>query len=252
MLSSVLCLMALCALPGWAGQNPPLPGFDLEGSDPRAMEIADQVMARLGGRQGWDQTRFLTWRFFGRRLHVWDKWTGDIRFEEDGLVVLMNIHTRQGRAWQEGQELAQPDTLQARLEHAYRAWINDSYWLVMPYKLKDSGVTLRYKGKGQTQEGRPADILVLTFKDVGVTPQNKYEVWVDQEDHLVRQWAFYAEAGDAEPKFVSPWSNWQPYGRIWLADEHGQRKHTDVAVFDELPASVFTDPAAADLMGAKH
>lgn len=46
----------------------------------------------------------------------------------------------------------------------------------MPYKLKDSGVTLKYKGEGQTEEGEPAQVLVLTFKDVGVTPQNKYEV----------------------------------------------------------------------------
>lgn len=255
MLDKTLRTMALCAalaLPVFAEDNPPLPGFDLEGSDPQAIALADQVMERLGGRQHWDQTRHLTWRFFGRRLHVWDKWTGNIRFEEGGLLVLMNLHTRQGRAWQEGQAIAQPDTLQAKLDHAYRAWINDSYWLVMPYKLKDSGVTLKYKGAGQTQEGRSAHILVLTFKDVGVTPQNKYEVYVDQEDHLVKQWAFYAQAGDAEPKFVSPWANWQPHGRIWLADNHGQRQHTDLAVFDELPAAVFTDPAPVDLMGLKQ
>lgn len=230
-----------------AGENPPLEGFDLEGSDPQALKIADQVMERLGGRANWDETRFLTWRFFGRRLHVWDKWTGDIRFEQGELVVLMNIHSRQGRAWEGGEEVADADTLKARLEHGYRAWINDSYWLFMPYKLKDTGVTLNYGGSGQT-DGRPAHILILKFAEVGVTPQNKYEVYVDQEDHLVRQWAFYARAEDKEPRFVGPWSNWQNYGRILLADDRGSRKHTDIAVFEELPSAVFKNPAPVNMM----
>jgi hypothetical protein len=194
-----------------AEENPPMKGFDLEGSDARALAIADQVMERLGGRQSWDSTRYITWRFFGRRLHVWDKWSGNIRFEQGEQVVLMNIHTRQGRVWESGVEVADPDTLEARLQHGYRAWINDSYWLVMPYKLKDSGVTLKYGGEGATADGRPADILALTFKDVGVTPQNKYDVYVDRENHLVRQWAFYAQVEDQEPGFVVPWANWQSY-----------------------------------------
>ena len=238
-------------LAGYASDNPPAPGFDQAGSDPQAIVLADQVMERLGGRHNWDQTHYLTWRFFGKRLHVWDKWTGNIRFEEGALVVLMNINSYQGRAWQEGQEITRPDSLQALLKHAHEAWINDSYWLIMPYKLKDSGVTLKYKGKGTTQEGRKADILVLTFKGVGVTPQNKYEVWVDQQDHLVKQWAYYVNAADAEPKFTGPWANWQSFGHIWLADDHGKLKHTDIAVFDQLPASVFTDPAPVDLMKLK-
>ena len=35
-----------------------------------------------------------------------------------------------------------PEQLGEMLENGRRAWINDSYWLVMPYKLRDPGVTL--------------------------------------------------------------------------------------------------------------
>lgn len=244
---TLLCTLLLAAA-ARAADNSPLPCFDLAGSDPEAVAIAEKVMERLGGRRAWDETRYLTWRFFGRRLHVWDKWTGDLRYASGDLLVLMNIHTRQGRAWQGGEESADPDTLVARLQHGYEAWINDSYWLVMPYKLKDSGVTLKYRGKGRTEAGVPADILELTFEAVGVTPQNKYEVWVAEADHLVRQWAFYANAADPEPRFVGPWDNWQRHGRLWLSDSRGQRGHTDVAVFDELPRAVFESAAPVDLM----
>src|SRR2546421_138000 len=57
-------------------ENPPAPGFDRAGSDPRAVAIADRTMRAMGGRRAWDQTRYISWRFFGKRLHVWDKWTG--------------------------------------------------------------------------------------------------------------------------------------------------------------------------------
>ena len=108
----------------------------------------------------------------------------------------------------------------------------------MPYKLKVSSVTLSYRGVGKTE-----DALELTFKEVGVTPQNKYAVWVDKESHLVPQWGFYPKVTDAEPRFTGPWSNWQRPGAILLCNERGKGQHTDVAVFDELQRSVFEDPA---------
>lgn len=259
-LSAVLAVAWLVALascqapPAGTGQpaapaegNPPAPGFDQVGSDRRAVEIADSVMERLGGRASWDATRILTWRFFGKRRHLWDKGSGDLRFEEGGLTVLMNLNTRQGRAWRDGTAVGDPDSLASQLDHAYSAWINDSYWLIMPYKLKDSGVTLKYQGEGMTEQGVSAHVLELTFKDVGLTPHNRYRVWVGAEDNLVRQWSFYAKADDLEPAFVLPWAGWRRYGRIWLADDFGRSRHSEVAVYEELPASVFTSPGPVSL-----
>lgn len=242
-----LLFFAFFITPIQAEENPPADGFNATDSDPKAIAIADEVMTAMGGRAHWDATRYITWRFFGSRLHVWDKWTGDIRFEQGELTVLMNINSKKGRAFVAGEAISDPDTLAAKLERGYRAWINDSYWLVMPYKLKDSGVTLRYRGAEKTEDGRPADALELTFKEVGITPQNKYAVWVDQESRLVTQWGFYPEAADAEPRFTGPWTNWQRHGKILLSDGRGKRQHTNVAVFDELPRSVFEDPAPTEL-----
>jgi hypothetical protein len=222
--------------------NPPAPGFNAEASDGRAIELADRVMARLGGRAAWDATRYLTWRFFGGRRHVWDRWSGDHRLEDGELVVLSNLHDRSGRAWYGDVEITDPDTLAARLDKAHASWINDSYWLVMPYKLKDTGVTLTYRGEGMTDEGLPADVVELTFQDVGRTPQNRYQVWIDIDNSLVRQWSFYREATDTEPAFVMPWANWQPHGNIWLNDDFGRRKHSEILVLEQVTDGLFTDP----------
>lgn len=231
-----------------APDYPPAKGFNAEGSDAKAIAIADQVMANMGGWENWNKTHYVTWKFFGRRFHVWDKFTGDIRVEAVDRTVLMNINTKKGRAWENGEEITAPDSLAPRLEDAYRAWVNDSYWLVMPYKLKDSGVTLKYLGEEKMENGKEADVLQLTFEDVGVTPDNKYKVFVGKESGLVEQWSYFKDASDPEPMFTGQWLDWKQYGDIMLSDNRGRGKHTDVAVFDELPASVFDSPEPVDLM----
>jgi len=246
LVASILALVAPAIVLA-QGDNPPLPGFNLAGSDPKAVQIADEVMKALGGRKAWEQTRYLTWNFFGRRTHVWDKFSGDLRFENEGTVTLMNLNTRKGRVWKEGREIASPAELEKALYDAESAWINDSYWVFMPYKLKDGGVTLKYVGKGKTEAGASADVLELTFQNVGRTPQNKYHVFVDDQSRLVTQWNYHQEASDPEPSFKIPWLDWERHGQILLSANRGERKHQDVAVLEGVPDSVFRSPAAFDL-----
>ncbi len=234
---------------GGPGANPPAEGFDLAGSDARAIEIADRVMDALGGRRAWDETRTLSWVFFDRRRHVWDRSTGDVRIEslaDDGSVdgvVLMNVDTREGRAWRDGAPVTDPEELEAALEAGYHQWVNDSYWLLMPYKLKDSGVTLRHVGEGALPGGRPADVLELTFDEVGVTPQNKYRVLVARDTSLVEQWSYYREAGDEQPALTTPWTGWRRRGGILLSGDRGEFGGLrEILVMGKLPRSVFQDP----------
>lgn len=212
-------------------------------ADEKSAAIAAAVMQAMGGAKAYDDTRFLTWRFFGKRFHVWDKHTGDIRVEDGkGLVVCMNLNTRKGKAWQDGKEITDATKLEEQLTFGYEAWINDSYWLVMPYKLRDPGVTLRYTREDKTEDGMAVDVMTMTFENVGVTPENKYEIFVDKASSLVTQWSFFAKADDAEPKFTNPWANWTRYGKIMLSADRGRGSHTDVAVLTSVPATTFTSP----------
>lgn len=234
--------LAAALLLGACRSNPAAPGFDAEHSDARAIEIADQVMEALGGRRAWDRTRFLSWNFFGRRTLGWDKSTGEFRLDEPESCVRMNLETGIGRAWRKGEPVSAPDELAKALSRARSIWINDSYWLLMPYKLKDSGVTLRYAGERALPDGRAADVLALSFASVGDTPQNRYEVWVDQRTRLVAQWAYFAQATDAEPKMVTPWTDWKPYGSILLSSGRGEKRElAHIQVLDAPPAG-FDDP----------
>ncbi len=237
----------IISLPATAN-NPPADGFDLENSDPAAIEIADLVMEAMGGRLAWDGTRYLAWDFFGARKLVWDKLSGNVRVDfPDSTVYLLNINDGSGKALKQGEEITNPDSLAKELEKGKNIWINDSYWLVMPFKLKDSGVTLKHLGTRKTLEDTPSHVLELTFKEVGVTPQNRYLIYVDTTTNLVNQWAFYREAGQDSANFILPWGNYNHYGNILLSDERGERDLSEVMVFETLPDEIFTTFQMVDL-----
>ena len=224
--------------------NPPAQGFDMQGSDAKAIAIADEVMEAMGGREKWDNTRYLGWNFFGARKHLWDKHTGDVRIENlrNGKLYLMNINSMKGTVYENGVAMTDADSLKKYLKQGKGAWINDSYWLFMPFKLKDSGVTLKYVGDGKTEAGADADVLELTFKDVGFTPQNKYQVWVDKSSRLITQWAFYSKYDDEKARFTTPWVDYQLYGNIKLAGDRGQRKVSDISAPSTVDADAFQKP----------
>lgn len=227
------------------------PGDELRSradADPRARELAEQVVENLGGWDAWEKTRYVTWRFFGGRRHVWDKQTGAWRLDDKGNVVLMNVNTREGRVIEAGAEVFDSVRKKELLDKAYRTWVNDTYWMFMPWKLLDPGVHLRHAGASTLPDGAPAQVLELTFTGVGVTPKNRYLVFVGDESGLVEQWSYFADAADEQPKLVQPWKGWTRFGRVMLCTDHGAlpgREAGDwkIATYDELPASVFTDPA---------
>lgn len=128
------------------------------------------------------------------------------------------------------------------LTQGVNIWINDSYWLCMPFKLKDSGLKLRYLNDTlPTSSKQPAHWLELTFADVGVTPDNKYHVAIDKATHLVSEWQFFTRYDDPSPRFSTPWADYRTYGRILLSGNRGQRELTDIQVHQTLDPQLFTE-----------
>lgn len=216
--------------------------FNPEGSDPEAVWVAEDAIAASGGAEAWANTRYIKWNFFGRRWLLWDKMNGKVRIENTGndTKLILDLNTREGKVFKDGREWSDPDTLKKYLENAYRIWINDSYWLAMPFKMKDPGVHLRYVREDTTLNGIASDVISLTFDSVGVTPQNKYEVWVGKNSSLVAQWAYYPNARDSMPSIVSPWDGYIKYGNIFLSADRGEnRQITGIRVYESLPPSIF-------------
>ncbi|GAA4233389.1 hypothetical protein GCM10022291_10250 [Postechiella marina] len=208
----------------------------------KATTIANNVVKAMGGIENYNNTHFIKWDF-GKRILFWDKWTGDVRVEnpKENQVIIVNINTLKGKAFENGQLIEDPKKTKKLLNKAKKWWINDSYWLVMPWKLQDPGVTLKYIKTDKLANGITADILQLTFQDVGVTPNNKYWIYVDQKDQLIKQWDFFKNFNDEKPSFSKPWDNYQKAGHILLSYNRSDFGPKNVVVKQEFNAKLFTE-----------
>ena len=239
----VVLLIAGALIPGGA--------FAADG-DPAAIAKAERLLDALGGKDAFDHTRFIRFDFFGFRTHHWDRWTGRYRLEGrnragEQYVVLFDVNSKEGQAFKDGAELAGDDKAQM-LEMAYGAFINDTYWLLMPYKLLDPGVTL-HDAPSETIDGKAYDVVKLTFGGVGLTPGDSYWAYLDQETGLMARWAYHLQGWEADrEKTVWEWRNWDRHGSILLSSvrrnvETGdERGLGQIAVFDTLADSVFESP----------
>ncbi len=223
---------------------PAAEGFDAAGSDAKAVAIADRVMREMGGYENWKNARYFAWSFFGGQYQIWDKQTGDFHWERDTLVANYNLRTQTGQAYSRGKDISATPAGQKLVGRMPAIWNNNSWWLLMPFKLKDSGVTLTYKGPAKTMAGQPADLLQMTFKNVGTTPQNRYEVLVSPTTGLVEEWAYFPNATDAQPAFRRTWSNYIRQGQILLATNRDEAtkpaRFENIATAQTLPAGVMT------------
>lgn len=212
-------------------------------NDPKAAALVAQMLDAMGGAQAWDDLKYVSWTFFGARHLVWDKVNHRVRIESpnNGSVYLVDLKKMTGRYAQNGEEVLNEAMLSKRIQKAKTIWINDMYWLFMPFKLYDEGVTVQYLRTDQTLQGATADVLELTFDQVGETPENKYEIYIDQSDHLIKQWDFFAEASQEEPSRQWPWDNYRDYqGLLLSAERSDETGPSNVRVYETLDDAVFT------------
>lgn len=221
--------------------------------EPKATDVAERLTAALGGREAWDGTRYVQFDFrvgqpdslpAGRR-HLWDKWEGRYRLEQDRdgkkQVVLFNTNTREGRVFVDGQEVT-GEAANETLEKAYGAYINDTYWLAMPWKWLDPGVNLRYVEEAACGEAR-CDVVQLSFEEVGLTPGDRYLGFVSKESGLMVRWEYTLESGR-----TGAWDwDYVETGGLQLAKTHvnAEGLHIDmgeVAASDTVDEAMFSDP----------
>ena len=110
------------------------------------------------------------------------------------------------------------DSLRKLVKRSRSMWINDSYWMLMPYKLRDPGVKLSYDGDTLI-DGNTYDRLALAFENVGDTPGDHYWVYVNRANHRVERWDMVLE-GDPPPAKSYTWEGWEQHDDLWFPTAH--------------------------------
>lgn len=204
-------------------------------SDAKAVAIADKVTKALGGEKRWNQLEGVRWSFGSevgdtlksKRTHAWDKHTGWHRVEGknragQAFCYIENVNdSTQGMAWVDGVAI-EGDSLRKLLKLAKRLWTNDSYWFLMPYKLRDPGVILKYGGTA-SEGDRRYEKVALSFDHVGQTPGDHYWIYVNRANYRIEKWEYVLE-GDTPPPQGLTWEGWEEHGGLWFATAHRRDK----------------------------
>lgn len=224
--------------------------------DPKAVAVANAMQDAMGGLANWQKAHFVRFDYIvknGRRTsvqrsHLWDKWNGRYRLEEkmkDGKteVVLFNSATKEGSAYIDGNKLTGDQAANA-LKQAYADYINDTWWLAMPFKWLYPGTNLKYIGVRRRGHDK-YDVVELSFNSgAGLTPGDKYTAWVDQNSHLMTHYSYVLQNHKR-----GGW-NWEytETNGIKLASNHiaadpEQISMGDVRILDSVDDAFFTDPS---------
>ncbi|MCB1057604.1 MAG: hypothetical protein KDD11_19055 [Acidobacteria bacterium] len=161
--------------------------------------LAEAMIAAVHG-QAWQETGAVRWTFRGSRQHLWDRKRQLERARWDDVEVLIDLATRQGRAWKQGEEVAGPER-DKLVEKAWEAWVNDSFWLNPVVKAFDEGTR-----RGLVQlDGNDRGLLV-EYSSGGVTPGDAYLWILGPDDRPVRwkMWVSIIPVGGVE----ASWEGW--------------------------------------------
>ena len=198
--------------------------------DDLAAPIVGALTDAMGGQTAWDRVPYLRFDFVvvrdgkevARFRHWWDKAQGRCRVEgpddqQRVVTAIFDLATRKGKSFTDGIVDTDPKNVRNIIEMGYERWVNDTYWLIMPFKLHDPGTRVRYARKDVGPGGEIYDVLELSFaKGVGLTPDDRYWLFVNRTTHLLDRWE-YVLTGQKPPPQSASWEGYTSIGPLQLA-----------------------------------
>ncbi|MFN0274881.1 MAG: hypothetical protein ACKVPJ_03985 [Chitinophagales bacterium] len=210
----------------------------------KAQALANETIMMMGGADAFNATNYIGWNYFDYRKIIWDKENDRVRVDylTKDITIIASLHREEGYLFMNGEEVTQPDSLKKYFDKARKILMNDGYWLMMPFKLRDKGVTLTYIGEEKSILGNDCEVIQMTFNNVGVTPENKYLIYMNKEIRLIEAWKYFAHFDDETPEIINSWGNYKLYGNILLSSDRGtEGQLSEIHVWETLPSSIFID-----------
>jgi hypothetical protein len=206
------------------------PGVSTAGMDAPSAAVVQQLTDAMGGQKTWDNLPYFRFDFvavrdgkeIARFRHWWDKRQGRCRVEgpDDkgrNVTAIFNLKDRKGRSYTDGIIDNDSTNIANILKMGYERWVNDTYWVIMPFKLRDPGANVKHVRTERTEDGAEYDVLELSFDaGIGLTPSDRYWLFVNRNSHLIDKWE-YVLTGQKPPPQAASWESWTTVGPIKLS-----------------------------------
>ncbi|MDB4953575.1 MAG: hypothetical protein JWO36_1144 [Myxococcales bacterium] len=194
------------------------PAFDRNASDPKAVAIADAVVAAAGGQERWAAAKQVRWSetiahegkpaFDGEE--AWDRWQGRhhgrLHRDEGDMIVMRALYDDDSNVFIErsGQLVKlPPEEARHALPAAAERWQFDTAALCMQFLLEEPGTKLEYVGE-------PADDATLEDIKVSFDPKDTnrggvtYQISVHKDSHVIERLMILKAGGNIGYK-LSQW-----------------------------------------------
>lgn len=182
----------------------PLPNGTL-GQDAEA--LADEMLQTLN-KPGFDSLEYIEFTYRNLNSYKWDRGNNSVvaRLQEEEIYLDLN---------------RQMDSYNLLELKAYQNFINDSFWLIAPFKIRDEGVI---RSTVEVGGGRG---LLVTYSSGGLTPGDSY-LWIIDDNGFPASWKLWTSnipIGGLE----LGWSGWVDMNGVWFSTLH-EGKITTVPV----------------------
>lgn len=163
-----------------------------------AEQLADEMLGALN-KPGFDTLKSIKFTYPGGHSYEWNKAENKVRVQWEGNDVFLDLN--------------HPTNEFSTLEYqGYEYFINDSFWLVAPFKVRDKGVV---RSTVKVEGGRG---LLVTYTSGGVTPGDSY-LWIIGEKGFPKAWKLWTSnvpIGGLELK----WGGWVEKQDVWFSTFH--------------------------------
>jgi hypothetical protein len=177
----------------------------------KAEQLTDKIQKAIN-QKAWDTTAAVSFSFRGSHHYLWDKKRSLVQVEWDDKKVLYRTQSLEGIAYENDIELTDSEKT-AIIKKANDYFNNDSFWLIAPFKLRDSGTTRSIVA----QDGKEA--LMITYASGGSTPGDSY-VWLLDEKYMPKAWRMWVSiipVGGLE----TSWEDWKTFpNNLKIATSH--------------------------------
>ncbi|MBT8307995.1 MAG: hypothetical protein KJN85_13720 [Maribacter sp.] len=199
-IAAVLLLFVVAAIAVYVVYNEPLPTGK---SGPQADALALKMFNAVNG-EAFKNTRYLSWSFrSGKHTYIWDKTLGKAKVSWDDITVnLMLNNPERSYVFEKGVKINNDQRREKSISKAIKLFNNDSFWLVAPFKVFDSGVE---RSLVELDDGTNG--LLVTYTSGGSTPGDSY-LWKLQPNGFpisYKMWVKIIPIGGLE----ATWDDWQ-------------------------------------------
>ncbi len=192
----------------------PLPALTVAENAPGNLPPIAVDLWKASGGDNWSKVREIDFNFVveqeGKQLfiaqHRWNLAAG---------TDAVKWKDKQGKDHDVTANLTNP-AKEGEEKEAFGRWVNDSYWLLAPLKIRDQGVKVEAGGP-KDLNGASVETINLSFENVGLTPTDRYVIYIDPQTKMPKAWDYIPQSGTG---MQATWEKFQNFSGLNLATEH--------------------------------